>query len=432
MDRSKLNARFPVAIGLLAIGVLVGGLGAWSVNTEISGAVVTQGVFQVQNQRQVIQHPDGGVVGEIVARNGDAVEAGDVLVRLDGTFLRTELAVIERQLLELLARRSRLVAERDGHDALELSEQLDFVTIDHKTAREQLAGEENLLRVRLVSLKQATRLLGEQAQQIEQQIEGIRAQLVALERQLELISSESADVRVLLDKGLVQTTRFTALQREEARLQGEIGRLTSLIAESQTRISQLDIEVLRLSDDRREEAITRLRDLQFTEIELLERRLSLIERLGRLDVRSPVSGTVFGSTVFARQAVVRSAEPMMYVIPSDQPLEITARIDPVDVDQIYIGQEATLVFSAFNRRTTPEIPGRISRLSPDAAMDESTGQSYYEAIVQPDKLVVEALEDIELLPGMPVETYIKTDERTPLSYLLQPLTVYFQRAFREE
>lgn len=426
----KWSARLPLTIGFASVALLLGGIGAWSVGTQIAGAVVTAGTVEVESDRQVVQHPDGGVVGEILARDGDTVAAGDVLLRLDGTFLRSELAIVERQLAEIFARRARLEAERDGADAPDFGAPPDFTLIAADALGDQVTGQRSLFDARRASLAQELRQIEEQQTQIDQQIEGTEAQLTALNRQLDLIRKELADVQGLFDRGLVQAARLLELQREEARLEGDIGRLTSSVAEARTRISGLEIDGLRLADGRREEAITRLRDLQYSEIELEERRISLNEQLARLDVRAPVSGTVFGSRVFAVQSVVQAAEPMMYLVPGDQPLQISARIDPIDVDQVYPGQDVALMFTTFNRRTTPEIPGKVVRVSADAEADQMTGRTFYEAILLPDPDALAAVPDITLIPGMPVEAFLRTEDRTPLSYLTQPLTVYFNRAFR--
>jgi HlyD family secretion protein len=431
-DRSDWSAALPLTIGFASIFLLVGSLGAWSIGTQIAGAVVAPGLVEVESERQVIQHPDGGVVGEILARDGDTVTAGDVLVRLDGTFLRSELAIVEGQLMEIFARKARLEAEQLDAEAPDFGSAPTFLVIGRDALQEQVEGQTSLFEARRASLAQNVLQLKEQQGQVESQIEGILAQRDSLDRQLELIEKELIDIQTLFDRGLVQATRLLELQREEARLQGEIGNLTAATAEAHTRMSGLEIERLALFDQRREEAITQLRDLRYSEIELEERRLSIVERLARLDVRAPVSGTVFGSKVAAIQSVIQPAEPMMFLVPGDQPLQISARISPIHIDQVYPGQEVALMFTTFNRRTTPEVRGTVVRISPDAGMDEATGETFYEAVVLPDERGLQDVAHIQLLPGMPVELYLKTDSRTPLSYLTQPLTVYFQRAFREE
>ena len=326
------SAALPITIGSTAIVLMVGALGFWSVGTQIAGAVVASGVIEVESERQVIQHPDGGVVGEIFVRDGASVAAGDVLLRFDGTFLRNELAIVEGQLMEIFARVARLEAERDGVDILTFDAPPDLVTVSEEAMLDQLQGQESLFQARKTSLTQNAQQIAEQQTQVAQQIEGVEAQRRALNRQLELIEDELIDVQELFDKGLIQASRLLELQREQARLEGDIGSLTSRIAEARTQISGLEIQRLALFDQRREEAIGRLRDLSYNELALVERRLGLLEKLSRLDIRAPVGGTVFGSTVATVQAVVRPADPMMYIVPGDQPLQVSARISPTDIE----------------------------------------------------------------------------------------------------
>jgi HlyD family secretion protein len=432
MTNRRWSAKVPLTIGVLSAVVLIGGAGVWGVKTEIAGAVVASGVIEVENDSQVIQHPDGGVVAQIFARDGDKVQAGDVLIELDGTFLRSELSVIEGQLVEVLARKSRLRAERDDQASLAIVIEPEFTVVDEATIAEQVQGQVALFNARSNSLVREREQLAEQQRQIVQQISGMNAQLESVARQLTLIQEELGDVETLFERGLVQASRLLELQRAEAELQGQVGRLDAQVAEARTRISTLEIEALRLSDTRREEAIAQLRDLSVNESQLRERRTALSEQLGRLAIVAPVSGTVFGSRIFAVRSVVKPAEAVLYLVPGDQPLRVAAKIDPLDVDQVYAGQEVALVFSSFSRRTTPEARGHVQFVSADAARDDISGRSYYEAIVELDDASRGELGDLELIPGMPVETFIKTDERTPLSYLVQPMTTYFSRAFREE
>lgn len=430
--RSDWPARGPLIAGYAAIALLIGGLGAWGVGTEITGAIIANGTVRVESARQVVQHADGGVVGEILARDGDRVEAGETLIRLDDTFLRSELTVIEGQLLEIHVRMARLAAERDGRDSMHVPPLPEFGQLAVSAVAEHVSGQRSLFRARLSSLRQEQKALGEQVRQIDSQVAGYRAQLSSLGDQKAISSNELADLRDLFDRGLIEASRVLDLEREIARIQGETGRLTALIAEVRSRQTAIEIEGLRLIDTRREEAITGLRELELTSIELGERRLELTERLARLELRSPVDGTVFGSRVFALGAVIRSADPVMFVVPGSQPLEIAARIAPTDIDQVYPGQPVTLVLSAFNLRTTPDVPGELIRLSADAVTDDATGETYYEAVITPDFTALADLDNIDLKPGMPVEAYLRTEARSPVDYLTQPMAVYFSRALREE
>lgn len=429
---NKWTARRHLLVGGFTVFFLIGGLGTWSVLANIAGAIVAPGMIEVESNRQAIQHADGGVVGEILVDDGDRVEAGEVLLRLDGTFEQSELAVVEGQLLEILARRGRLEAERDGAEAISFPfelDEIDPVTPVDLTALK--AGQERLFQARLETLSKETEQLRERQTQIGNQIEGAEAQLVALEKQLDLISQELADQQSLLDRGLAQATRVLSLQREEARLLGEVGGLKAAIAESRGRIAETEIQIVQLTASLREEAITTLRDLQYNEIELKERRLAALETLSRLAVTSPVDGIIYGKAVHAIRSVVRPAEPLMYVVPEDSPLVISSRIEPIHIDQVRVGQEAKLVFSAFDMRTTPELDGVVTKVSADAFTDETTGASYFVAEVLPKDGELQKLGDRELLPGMPVESFIRTSDRSPLTYLTKPMTDYFNRAFRE-
>ncbi|WP_170429200.1 HlyD family type I secretion periplasmic adaptor subunit [Ruegeria arenilitoris] len=430
-SRPVWRITIPALVGFLALGILVGGLGLWAVNTRLAGAIISQGIIEVESNRQVIEHPDGGVVGEIYVRDGDAVSNGDLLLRLDDTFLSSEKTIVEAQLFELLARRARLEAERDGADAEALAVQLAEIQQQENIDPDLIAGQQRLFEARLNTLNQQTEQLSKQTIQIESEIAGTEAQLVSLRRQVELIQEELEDQQSLFQRGLTQASRVSALLREEASLTGDIGRLEAAVARLKGQISGTEIAIVELEATRREEAISTLRDIQSQISELAERRLSLDTRLSRLDIRAPVSGTVYGSQVFALQSVIQPAEPMMYLVPQDTPLLVAARVDAIHVDQLHVGQPVLLRFPAFNQRETPEIDGQVITVSADTFTDDNTGQTFYRAEVVPQEGQVERLNGQELLPGMPVETLIKTDERTPLSYLVKPLADYFNRAFRE-
>ena len=424
-----LSPTRPILLGGLAISVLILLLVGWGLGVTISGAVVASGMVRVENARQVVEHPTGGVVGAIHVREGSHVQEGDVLVSLDGTFLSSELQIVERQLFEIFVRELRLQAERSGWDEMRLEGSDGFAHLDAAWRANQVDGQARLFHARRQSAIQEEAGLAEQQLLIERQIDGLSALLGAQRRQLGLVRSELEGRKKLLQQGLIQAGQVLELEREDARLWGETGRLKAQIAEARARISALKIEVVRLRDRRREEAITRLRDLQYSEIELVERQASLRENLSRLDVRAPVAGTVFDSRVTARNSVVRPAEPMMYIVPSNTSHEIAARVRPIDIDQVHSGQIVSLRFTTFDLRRTSDIPGQVARVSADVTKDELSGAHFYEAIIVPDR---EALQQLSapLLPGMPVEAFMKTGLRTPFSYLIQPLTDYFERAFR--
>lgn len=427
----KWKASGPLLVGGIALLILVGVLGVWSVQARIAGAVIASGMIQVESNRQVLQHPQGGVVGELPVKDGDTVMAGDVVLRFDDTQLRSELAIIEGQLFELLARKARLQAERDGLEALPELDPLLADMVGTEAVQGLIEGQQRLFEARAATLQQSAEQIAEQIAQAENQIDGSAAQLAALETQKELIEIELTDNQSLFEKGLVPASRVSALQREQARLLGEIGSLTAGVAQLRGQIAALNIERIALTTRLREEAISTLRDSQFQEVELYQRRLSTLETLSRMVLRAPMAGVIYDSRIFALQSVVSPAEPIMFIIPQDQPMVVSARVDPIHVDQVHVGQEASLRFSAFDQRMTPEIFGQVTNLSADVFTDQATGMSYYEVELIPAEGEMEKLGGQTLLPGMPVEAFIKTAERSPLNYLAKPLTDYFTRAFRE-
>lgn len=430
-DASGWSARRHVIVGFTALAVLFGGFGLWSVTSNIAGAVVASGQIEVERHRQVVQHPDGGVVEQIAVSEGDTVKAGDLLLKLDGTVIRSELTIVENQLFELMARRARLSAEREDRTTITFPQELVDTAAKRAEVKDQMDGQIHLFEARADTLSKQIGQLSERRAQIESQITGITAQSEALSTQLALIQKELTDQQALLDKGLAQASRVLALQREEARLRGQVGELAASRAQAGESISEIELEMLRLGATRREEANTQLRDIGYQELELTERRRALVEHVARLEIRAPVSGIVLGLQVTTPRAVLRPADPVLYLIPQDRPLVIAAQVSPIHIDQVYAGQEARLHFSAFNSRTTPELKGHIAVVSADALIDQRSQASYYRAEIVLDPGEIDKLEGLTLLPGMPVEAFIRTHDQTPLAYLLKPFTDYFNRAFRE-
>lgn len=429
--RGSWTARRHLIMGYVALAVLVGGFGGWAIFSNIAGAVITSGRLEVESNRQVVQHVDGGIVTDIFAKEGDTVKAGDVLFRLDGTILQSELSIVETQLFEMMARRARLEAERDGAAQVVFEDELLQAAENRPDVREQVDGQARLFDARRSTLARQLEQLGEQRNQIVSQITGIDAQIAAMKTQVDLIAKELADQQTLLQKGLAESSRVSALEREKARLEGVSGELIASRGQSEERISEIEIERLRLEASYREEASTQLRDIGSQELELAERRRALVEQMARLEVKAPVSGIVLGVQVNTPQAVVRPADPMLYIVPQDRPLVIASQVSVIDVDQVHPGQEVELVFSAFSSRTTPHLKGHVVSVSPDAFTDQNSGMSFYRAEIELDPGEREKLEGLTLIPGMPVEAFIKTEERSPMSYMLKPFTDYFSHAFRE-
>jgi HlyD family secretion protein len=426
-----ISVRRPVILGLVALAILLFGFGLWATLTHLSGAIVAQGQIEVERDRQVVQHPDGGVVAEILVVEGARVTAGQPLLRLDGAALRSELTIVEGQLSELSGRSARLVAERDGAEKLEFPADILALAQSLPQVDAQLDGQRRLFQARAATLAEQRELLSQRIDQIRAQSNGIAAQRAALARQLDLIEQELTSQQSLLDKGLAQAGAVLALQREEARLEGQIGELAAELARTEGQTTEIRIEMSSLDTKRREEATTELRQIGPMVLELAERRRALQERIDRLEIRAPVAGIVLGLQVTTPQSVLRAADPVLYVIPQDRPLVITARISPIHIDEVVIGQSAELVFSAFSSRDTPHLTGRVTLVSADALADPQTGATYYTAEIELADDQRARLGERALVPGMPVEVFLQTGRHTPLAYLVKPFTDYFTRAFRE-
>ena len=421
------NPRKPMTIGFLSIGLLLGTTTAWAVNARISGAVIASGAIQLESNQQVVQHAFGGVVGQIAARNGDVVQAGDVLVRLDDTYLASDLLSITAQLAEIDIRKARLAAERDGLSEVDLSRQ----PAETPPSANLVQGEQTLFQTRLRNYRGELKQLDEQINQAHLQIIGLDAQLEALEAQMVLVTADLTTGEELLSKGLIATARVTALKKEYVQVKGQIGSLSASKARLRGQISAFEIEAMRLTTQRREEAIVTLRELEYMEIDLQARKRAIEKKLESLEIKSPVAGVVHDSKVFTEHAVISPAQAIMQIVPQDQQLVVKLRIQTMHIDDVYLGQNASIRFVSFDHRSTPELFGYISKISPDVFFDEVTGRSYYQAEITPREQEIEKLGAQKLMPGTPVETFIKTAERSPLSYLTKPLMDYFYRAFRE-
>lgn len=420
-----------VLLGYATLALLVLGLGGWGVMARISGAVIAPGTVEVEGNRQVVQHPVGGVVTEILARDGDPVAEGEVLLRLEGDATRSEFRIVEGQFFELVARQDRLEAQRDVKDAIAFSDEILEARADHPELDELMAAQVQQFEARREALTKEQGQLDERAAQIAKQIEGLEFQRTAVEEQVELIAQELDAQETLMKQGLTQLTRVLALRRELAQLKGTLGATEASIAENRARIVEIDLEKLKLETTQREEAISELREIEYREIELRSRRHALGEEIAKLDVRAPVAGVVYGSTAETLRGVVRPAEPILYIVPQDVALIARTQIDAAKIDQVHVGQTATLHFSAFDSRTTPTVMGTVTKVSADIFTDERTGHRYYRADIALDDTVLAELDGRRLVPGMPVEGFIATDERTALGYFVKPMTDYFTRAFRE-
>lgn len=430
MEKKWTSSGYAIA-GYATVFVLLGGMGAWAALTRINGAVVSAGIIEVASNRQVVQHLTGGVVGEIRMKEGDTVKAGDVLMRLDDTFDRSELTVIEGQLFSLLGTEARLQAEQDDKTEITFDPDLLKAVATNPEAAEIVAGQKRLMAARAETREKQAGQLREKKAQIAKQNEGLESRITALETQLKLIGKELDAQNKLLAQSLTNASRVLALQREEAEIRGTISQARSNIAENTGRVAEIEIAILNIHSTVREEATTTLREIEAKVAELKERRNAKLETLSRMDITAPMSGIVLGMQVHALRSVIRPADPLLYIIPQEQNLVISTQISPTQIDQVTVGQVAHIRFGAFDHRNTPEIFGHVTKVAADVLADQRTGATYYKAEITPDAGEMAKLGNKHVMPGMPVETFIQTAERSPLEYLVKPLADYFNKAFRE-
>ena len=421
--------RYTIA-GIVVVLILTCGVGVWAAATEISGALIAPGTIVVESNVKKVQHPTGGVVGQLLVRDGDQVKAGDLLVRLDDTIMRANLAIVTKALTELYARKARLEAERDGAETVKFPDDL-MQQSDVPEIAQVLMGERKLFELRRSARAGQKAQLQERINQSGEETTGLSAQKVAKEKEITLIEHELAGVRDLFNKNLVPMTRLTSLERDATRIDGERGQLIATIAQAKGKIAELRLQIIQIDQDLSSEVAKEMREIDAKIGEFVERKVSAMDQLKRTDIRSPQDGTVFQSTVHTVGGVMPAGEPIMLIVPEADKLTIEARVNPQDIDKVQLGQIAALRFSAFNVRTTPEIFGTVSRVSADTTTDQRTNQSYYTIRIAMPPEQVTRLGDVKLVPGMPVEAFVKTGERTVISYLMKPLSDQINRAFRE-
>ncbi len=425
------SIRLYTIAGLGTLALMVLGVGGWAVTANLSGAVVGVGTVVVDGNVKRIQHREGGIVGGIRVRNGATVKAGELLIRLDDTVTQANLAMVTKQIDQLNARRMRLSAERENATIMAAPLISPGQTTDVDSA-EYIKAELALFVARKQTLDGQKAQLRQRIDQIRQENEGLIVRKNAKEEELSWIGQELVRVRSLASQQLVQFNRLAELERLRAQLDGERGQLMAEIARTATRVSETELQILQLDQDRLAEVLTELRDVDNKLAELTEQKVTAEDQLKRVDIRSPQDGIVHELAVHTIGGVIGAGETIMQIVPINDRLVVEARIQPADVDQMHIGQQAVLRFSAFNQRTTPEIAGQVKTVAADLVHNPQTGESWYTARIQIEPDEMSKLGNLNLLAGMPVEAYIKTSERTALSYLIKPLADQFNRAMRED
>ena len=414
-----------VLTGWVILLGLILGVGGWAAYAKFSGAVIASGSLVVDGNSKKVQHPTGGVVEKVFVRDGDPVQEGDVVVRLDETITRANYAALNKVIHELSVRQARLLAERDGRKAL-------IVDIGITPEIEALIVEETrLLELRASARQGQEKQFRERVSQLREQIQGMGDQIAAKKREIELIGTELRGVRDLYRKNLVPITRVTALERDAARLEGERGSLISAVAQAKGRITETELQIIQIDQDLRAEVGRELAEIRSRLAELGERRVAAEDQLRRIDIRAPQDGIVHQLAVHTIGGVINASEPIMLIVPKRVELRAEVRINPQDIDHVRVGQKAIVRFTAFNQVTTPELDSSVALVSADVSVDQKTGASFYTVRLALSDEEIARLGGVKLTPGMPIEAFIQTGQRTVASYIAKPITDHVHRVFRE-
>jgi HlyD family secretion protein len=431
MQVARRSIRLHLIVGLAVVVVLAGGLGGWASTAQISGALIAPGSVVVDSNVKKVQHPTGGVVGELRARDGDLVKAGDVVVRLDDTVTKASLAIVVKTLDGLWARAARLQAEQQGVESIVFPPML-LTRADDPDVKNIMASEAKLFEVRTYGRIGQKAQLRERVTQLNEEIGGLTAQEKAKEKEIALVEKELVGVRSLYEQHLVQLSRLTVLERDAARLAGERAQYIASRAQAKGKITETELQIIQIDKDVVSEVSKDLRETNDKIGEFVERKVTAEDQLRRVDIRAPQDGMVLQSTVHTVGGVITAGDAIMMIVPQADDLQVEAKVNPQDIDKLQIGQKTLLRLSAFNQRTTPELNGVVTRVSPDVTADQRTGQSYYTIRVSMPPQEVARLGDVKLIPGMPVEAFVQTGDRTMISYLIKPLSDQLMRAFREK
>ncbi len=410
---------------------LVGGMGGWAASTALSNAVVGQGTVIIDQNVKKVQHLTGGIVSELLAREGAHVQAGDVLLRLDSASVRANLAIIDSNLAQLYVRRARLQAERIG--ATEFSaHDIAADGVDITASKNLIDGELQLFNARQSSIIGMRKQLEERKAQLAEEIQGETLQLASIDEATRLVDQEYDAARKLYDQQIVTMQRVNSLKRQRVELDGNRGERLASRAQAEGKIAEINLQILQLDEDRRTENSKDLTDIEAKISEMQERRIAAVDQLNRLELRAPMSGRIYQLTVHTVGGVVNPGEVLMLLAPDQRDLTIEAKIATRDIDQLTLGQKVDIRFSAFDQRTTPEVQGDVVSISPDVVTEQRSGAEYYPVRIKPEPASLGNLTNMTLYPGMPAEVFIKVADRSVISYMTKPLMDQISHTFREQ
>lgn len=417
-----------VAAGLALSFGLVVVCGGWAAFAKLEGAVVTAGSVKVDQNLKEVQHRDGGIIKTLAVRQGDLVKEGQILATLDDVQIKAELLIVKSQLAESLGRKARLIAERDGLPSIAFAPEVRSLTASSDLI---VHGETRLFDGNRQARESQKEQLELSIVQTAEEIKGMEARLAAKKEEIGLVGAEREKLLMLFDKKIVDYSRVYTAHRDYARILGEHGEITAGIARAKGRSSEIRVQIIAVDQNASTEAQRDLRLVDAKISELSERKLAIEDRISRTEIKAPVAGYVNELFVYTIGGVITPAAKLATIVPEKAELRFEVKISPVDIDQVREGQAARVRLTAFNRTTTPEMKAKVTMVSPASAKDPSNGQEHYIAYVQLAQDELQQLKGIRLVPGMPAEVYISTQERTAASYLTKPFTDQMNRAFRE-
>lgn len=431
-ERGAIEIRRWTRIGIAVLVLTFGVAALWSVLVPLSSAVVAAGAVKVDSSRKKIQHPEGGVIKEILVQDGDVVRAGDVLVRMDEARADAAHGVVAGGRDVALATQARLIAERDERPTIAFPEEMLRRAGSNPQVVQTMRVQESLFAARRNARNGEIGILDQQIAALRSEIAGLTSQLASKKEQLESLDNDLRSLRELDAQGMVEKIKLRALERDIAGVRGESEELVSRIASTRIAISEKDLKKFQVRKAFQEDVAAELKKVQAEGFELLERESAARRTLELTELRAPVDGTITDLKVHTAGGVVAPGEVLMEIVPSSDRLIIEARVAPQDVDRVMVGLPAGIKLHAFNSRTTPELDATVSYVSADAAVDPRTEASWFlvRLEVSPESMALLGAER-RVMPGMQADVFVRTGERTFFGYLIQPLADSFDRAWRE-
>jgi HlyD family type I secretion membrane fusion protein len=431
------SARREIVGGLIVLGVFVLAFIGWGLIAQLDAAVYAPGAVTVFGNRQSVQHRDGGIVAELDVREGDRVQAGQVLLKLSGSDVEAQQRATADQVFALEALQARLLAEMEGHGAFAPPDDFKSLTgADAQSAASAMQVQQHEFASRAAELSTQKAVLGQRINQLTDEIAGYRDQLSANRRQQTLVQQEQDSLKDLLDRGLVPMTRERSLQRDGAQLAGSAGEYSSDIARTEQQIGEAKLQIVDLDRQRSADDSKDYRDAEMNLSQARPKLEALREQIDRLTVRAPAAGKVVGLSIFTVGGVVSGGQKLMDIVPENQPLVIECRVKPDDANALKIGQTTEIRIAAFHDRRLPLITGQVSKISADALTDEKSGESYFkvEVAVLPSQLdVIRRFRGAEdgLRPGLPVQVVVPLRKRSAFDYFVEPLREMLWKSFRQ-